>query len=49
MTLESWSTTMGERYVINDFSTEPWTATALDPTVAAEGHPDHRESCPYQQ
>lgn len=47
--LESFSVSAGERYVVVDYSSSPWVAERLDPFSLAEGHPDHRTSCPYQQ
>ena len=47
--LESYGTTVGPRFVVSDYSTTPWTAEAIDPTSRAEGHSDHRESCPFRQ
>lgn len=47
--LETFGTTMGERWVVTDFTTEPWTAIKLDPTSPVEGHPDHRVACPFTQ
>jgi hypothetical protein len=49
MPLETWATTMGPRFRIDDFDAAPWTASRLDPTTAYEGHSDHRESCPARQ
>jgi hypothetical protein len=46
--VEVWGTTMGPRFLIEDFDTEPWTASRLDPTSAFEGHSDHRGACPAQ-
>lgn len=47
--VEVWATTMGPRVVVEDYDTEPWTASRLDPTSAYEGHSDHRETCPAIQ
>lgn len=44
--LDNYETVAGEnRYVIIDFSTEPWTADPIDPTTAVYGYTDHRMTC----
>lgn len=46
--LESFDTPAGERYVIVDYATDPWTAEKVDQNSTRVGHADHRRTCPYQ-
>lgn len=46
--LEQYEAVSGERFQIVDFTTEPWTAVAIDQSSPESGYLDHRLTCPHQ-